>query len=107
MRLVHFSEIDWDVDELEPGESAPELPPREVTLTVADDLDVAGEGADFLSDHYGWCVLGFQFEDVAQVEEADKCPKCGERGMDRLAWNEDCTEVRCVSCGTNYVPPAE
>ena len=51
--------IKWDKD----GQKV-ELPkavaiPKEM---VDADFDVAMQGADFLSDHYGWCVKSFEFE---------------------------------------------
>lgn len=55
---IRFYDIQWDTD----GEEV-DLP-SEVTLEVDADLDVAQEGADVLSDKYGWCVFGFQFEEV-------------------------------------------
>jgi hypothetical protein len=55
---VRFSNIVWDTD----GKFV-ELP-SEVTLEVPKDKDVDLEGADVLSDKYGWCVKGFEFEVV-------------------------------------------
>lgn len=56
MKKVKFSNIQWDTD----GQEV-DLP-TEVTLEVDDDLDIAYEGADVLSDKYGWCVFGFDYE---------------------------------------------
>jgi len=53
---IRFLEIKWDTD----GESV-QLP-DEVVLTVGDDVDVDLEGADVLSDEYGWCVFSFNWE---------------------------------------------
>jgi hypothetical protein len=53
---VRFFDIEWDTD----GEDV-ELP-AEVELEVDKDLDLNTEGADVLSDRYGWCVHGFNFE---------------------------------------------
>ena len=64
--IVKFYDIDWDMsdddidDELPP--TPPTMPPTQVTLTVEDDIDVEEEGANVLSDHYGWCVNGFNFD---------------------------------------------
>jgi hypothetical protein len=55
---VRFSNIVWDTD----GRFV-ELP-SEVTLDVPKDKDVDLEGADVLSDKFGWCVKGFEFEVV-------------------------------------------
>ena len=53
---IRFYEIDWDTD----GEDV-DLP-VDVVLPVDDDLDVSLDGANVLSDKYGWCVNSFQFE---------------------------------------------
>lgn len=37
------------------------------------------------------------------VAPEDRCPKCGERDADRLAW-EDEQSVRCQTCGGLYRP---
>ena len=49
---VRFFDIRWDIDE---GDE-PDLP-SECVLEVDDDIDLDEEGADALSDKYGWCVL--------------------------------------------------
>lgn len=53
---VTFNNIIWDTD----GECV-DLPST-VTLDVDSDIDVSLEGADVLSDKYGFCVLEFTFE---------------------------------------------
>ncbi len=63
---VKFFDISWDTD----GERA-DLP-SEVTLTVDDDTDLEEQGADILSDKFGWCVNGLNYE----VHTEGKCPKC-------------------------------
>ena len=67
--IVNFYDIDWDmsdddIDDDEPNAHImpPTMPPTQVTLTVEDDIDISLEGADVLSDHYGWCVNGFNFD---------------------------------------------
>lgn len=82
--LVRFSEIVWDLDapdfdELEGSEAEKEavyqewldaqsgLPPVVCVLDVPDDVDVSLQGADLLSDKFGWCVLSFQFAPCYQV----------------------------------------
>lgn len=63
---VRFYNIQWDTtDDNDEGESpsAADLGlPEEVTLDVDDDLCLETEGADVLSDRYGFCVFGFNFE---------------------------------------------
>lgn len=59
MKTVLFHGISWDTD----GVKIATLP-SEVTLEVPDDTNVALDGADFLSDKYGWCVNGFTFREI-------------------------------------------
>jgi len=51
---VIFSDIEWDSDD----NSLPLL----VTVNVDDAIDVEQNGADILSDEYGYCVHCFSFE---------------------------------------------
>jgi hypothetical protein len=51
--LVKFYDIQWDTD----GEDV-DLP-REAIMAV--DGDPAMDGADALSNWYGWCVEGFSY----------------------------------------------
>jgi len=55
---VRFFNIVWDTD----GEAV-DLP-VEVEMVVEADLDVAEDGADVLSDTYGFCVFSFEWEAV-------------------------------------------
>lgn len=52
---VRFFNIQWDTDG-----ANPELP-SEAVLEVAADTDVGADGADILSDKFGYCVSAFQF----------------------------------------------
>lgn len=54
---VRFFAIQWDTD----GAEAPGLP-SDVVLPVPAATDVALEGADILSDKFGFCVHSFEFE---------------------------------------------
>jgi len=40
------------------------------------------------------------------VAEADACPKCRERNVDNLVWQDDKT-VKCSTCGKQYTPPVK
>jgi len=46
----------------------------------------------------------------AQADElvagADACPKCRERCVDNLVWQDD-GKVKCTNCGTIYEPPVK
>ena len=56
---VRFSNIEWDLDGEQP--SAYNLP-TECVMEVDNDVDLEEEGADVLSDQYGWCVKSCSFE---------------------------------------------
>ena len=58
MRTVNFYNIDWDTD----GEEI-DLP-TDLVLTVDEDVEVSLEGADLLSDEYGFCVNSFNFQEL-------------------------------------------
>lgn len=55
---VYVNNIVWDTD----GENV--SLPNEVTIDVDDGIDLQYEIADYLSDEYGWCVIGYNFEIV-------------------------------------------
>jgi hypothetical protein len=40
--------------------------PSECVLEVEDDIDLAEDGADVLSQHYGWLVNGCSYEVVGR-----------------------------------------
>ena len=76
-RSVRFFNIQWDTD----GQSA--NLPTEVTLEISDsDTDIATEGADILSDKYGWCVESFQFEWVPEVWSKEDSAAAQAHGWD-------------------------
>lgn len=56
MKKVRFFNIEWDTDDHEADL------PAGIILEVDSALDVAYQGADVLSDEFGWCVIGFEFE---------------------------------------------
>lgn len=62
-KRVRFFNINWDTEDEGVNSNISALLPSEVTLDVDDDLDIAYEGADVLSDKFGWCVFGFDFEE--------------------------------------------
>ena len=56
-----------------------------------------------LARHYG-----SQSNTVIElVDAAFACPKCGNREMDELPWNEEFDTVTCGKCGHAYDPSAE
>lgn len=62
---VELFDIQWDTQSDDDGLTPPaeELGlPLSHTVEVDDDFDVVNEGADLLSDKFGYCVFGFQFD---------------------------------------------
>ena len=59
---ILFYNIKWDTDE-----QKVKLPKKvKVKATeFAKDFDIAMEGADYLSDNFGWCVFSFSFKKTA------------------------------------------
>lgn len=57
-KQIKFFNIQWDTD----GADA-DLP-ESVILEVSDEIDLADEGADLLTNEYGFCVAGFNFERI-------------------------------------------
>lgn len=56
---VRFFDIQWDAD----GAKIDALPKDTIIdVEMDDDTDIAMEGADMLSDKFGWCVKSFQFD---------------------------------------------
>ena len=57
---VLFSGIEWDTD----GVKVKSLPKEvKVPLSKFDkDFDFSLEGADYLSDEYGYCIFNFNFK---------------------------------------------
>lgn len=51
-----FYDIKWDTE----GEEV-DLPEK-ASYTVNEDFDAENEGADLLSDQYGWLVISFSFK---------------------------------------------
>ena len=71
---VRFYDIQWDTHDEEKGETldlASLNLPTDCVMDVEDDVEVKEDGAELLSQEYGWLVKGFKF----QVE--GKCPECG------------------------------
>lgn len=63
--IIGFSNIVWDTD----GEDTEGLDlPETTTLksdSFEDETDVENQGADLLSDTYGFCVISFTFEIIS------------------------------------------
>jgi len=88
---------------------------REVELAIGRDLDclegVIQDMAAGLDDpesidvDYVCNAINAQVGD--EVAEADGCPRCGERSVDSLVWQDDGETVHCTNCGTRYTPPTK
>jgi hypothetical protein len=62
---VRFFDIEWDTgdEDLDEDPSPSECGlPSECVVEVEDDLDLDEEGADALSERYGFCVSRCSFE---------------------------------------------
>lgn len=61
---VMFFDIDWDLDDLTARErkEVRSFLPSQPIIEVDDDVDIYEEGADILSDEYGYCVHDFDYE---------------------------------------------
>jgi hypothetical protein len=62
--LVKFSHIDWDTSDDECDDDDVPVLPKEVTVQVDDNTNVDLEGADILSDQFGFCVNSFSWDHV-------------------------------------------
>ena len=88
---------------------------REVERALARDLDclegviqdmAAGvDNPESIDVDYVRDAINAQADEL--VAEADACPKCGERHIDKLVWQEDDETVQCTTCGKQYTPPAK
>lgn len=57
-KIIFFYNIQWDTDGVSPERLGL---PLKIRLEVPFDCDVSYDGADILSDKYGYCVHGFDF----------------------------------------------
>jgi hypothetical protein len=85
---------------------------REVEHALGRDLDgledaiqdmAAGlDDPESIDVDYVRDALNAQLDD--EVAEADACPKCAERNVDSLVWQDDGETVHCTTGGTRYTP---
>ena len=69
---VRFFDINWDMSDEEETRTPEECGlPTECVLDVEDDIDLKEDGADVLSQHYGWLVNGCSYEVVEQKGQND------------------------------------
>ena len=62
---------------------------------------MTGRAFDAEYDEAAWAAVEAAIADM--VDLGDDCPRCGERHMDYLAWQDDGT-VECGTCGMSYTP---
>jgi len=82
MKNYRVYDIDWDTD----GEKV-DLP-TEFRLSLPDDVDVALEGADALSDKIGWCVNSFNYKELFELED-EEAEQVGQRLVKLLGLKVD------------------
>ena len=51
---INFTNIKWDTEDQEVSL------PSSVVMEVQENTNIDMEGADLLSDKYGWCVFSFE-----------------------------------------------
>jgi len=87
---------------------------REVERAIGHDLDglegviqdmAAGpDDPESIDVAYVRDAINAQADEL--VAEADACPKCRERNVDRLVWQKN-GKVKCATCGKRYTPPSK
>jgi DNA-directed RNA polymerase subunit RPC12/RpoP len=87
---------------------------REVERVLGRDLDglegiiqdmAAGvDNTESIDADYVRDALNAQLDD--EVAAGNECPRCGERNVDSLIWQDD-GKVKCTNCGTLYEPPVK
>jgi formylmethanofuran dehydrogenase subunit E len=71
---------------------------------IVQDMAAGVDNTESIDVDYVRDALNAQLED--EVSERDACPKCGERNVDNLVWQDD-GKVKCTNCGTLYEPPVK
>lgn len=80
---VHFTNIVWDTDGLVANL------PTEAILEMADDADIDLEGADALSDKFGFCVKSFQTPREYYVWCDDDCQNKTSSLEEAKKWRDE------------------
>jgi hypothetical protein len=57
---IKFYDIKWDCDDTDVS-----LPSTVKAIIDDTDFDIESQGADFLSDKYGYCVFGFEYKIIS------------------------------------------
>ena len=59
---IRFFNIKWDTTDDDNPQGQDIGLPSECTFNIDTVVDIDREGADILSDKYGWCVYCFDYE---------------------------------------------
>lgn len=62
-KVVRFFDIEWDYDGDDEGL------PSEFETSVDSKFDIGTDGADILSDEFGFCVASFDYEIIGESPE--------------------------------------
>jgi len=69
---VRFYDIEWDMTDSDKPRTPEECGlPSECVLEVEDDIDLSRDGADVLSQHYGWLVKGVSWRVIGHEGAKD------------------------------------
>lgn len=61
---IRFFDINWDTDSKSEDIVDDVDLPTDVIMDIDADVDVQEDGADILSDKYGFCVNSFNYESI-------------------------------------------
>jgi len=71
---------------------------------VIQDMAAGVDDPESIDVDYVRDAINAQAEEL--VAEAEACPGCGERNVDKLVWQDD-GAVKCTTCGKQYTPPTK
>jgi len=63
-----------------------------------------GRKENAMTSTTGRASSSIEMDETNLVHPDDGCPRCGERDVDHLVWNDDGATVTCRTCGIEYVP---
>ena len=95
---VAFTKIYWDCDEDLEGNELPDRLVADIEVDESEDIDE--QLSDWLSDTYGFCHQGFEYElmegnmDNNGIETIYRCAKCGYETSDSVeATKHNCAKL--------------
>lgn len=113
-KKYQFYDIDWDVDDEESFASLP----VDLIANLDANINIESEGADFLSDKYGFCVNGFQYMEIPdepnkreqlinKLLDMFQARKINRHELDKqlkaLTNKEASKRIICNKCGKQFV----